>query len=241
MKFAVQLYSLRRDYSTPEEFLAIFKKVKALGFDGVEFAGYNGLEPEVIRAALDEAGLVAVGCHSGVDTFDGEENIAAAIRTAKILGMNAYGTGGAAHGTKEDIDRLRRIYKAANEAGEKEGIKFYYHNHSEEFKLKFDGKLCEDLIGEAAYLQIDTYWSFCAGVDNYKYITENKDRIIGVHIKDGTDRKPKALGEGDCDLGTVIRAAKDIGLEWLVLENDDPEPTGLLDIARSMEYLKANV
>ncbi len=240
MKFAVQLYSLRRDYETPEEFLALFKKVKALGFDGVEFAGFNGLEPEVIKAALDDAGLIAVGCHSGTDTFDGEENIAKAIKIAKALGMSAYGTGGAAHGTQEDIDRLRRIYSAANAAGEKEGVKFYYHNHTEEFKLEFDGKLCEDVIGESAYLQIDTYWSFHAGVDNYKYITEHKDRIVHIHIKDGIDGHPMALGEGNCDLKAVIQASKDIGLEWIVLENDDPEPTGLEDIARSMAYLKAN-
>ena len=241
MKFAVQLYSLRHDYDTPEEFLAIFKKVKALGFDGVEFAGFNGISPEVIREELDKAGLAAVGCHAGVSTFDGEENIKSAIRTAKILGMDAYGTGGAPHSTMDDINRLKRIYKAANEAGAKEGVKFYYHNHSEEFELKFDGKLCEDIIAEEAYLQIDTYWSFVAGVDNYKYLTENKDRIISVHIKDGKDGHPKALGEGDCDLDSVIRGAKAIGLEWLVLENDDPEPTGLEDIARSMKYLAANV
>ena len=241
MKFAAQLYSLRNDYKTPEEFIALFPKIKALGFDGVEFAGFNGLAPEVIKAELDKAGLVAVGCHSGVDTFDGEENIAAAIKTAKTLGMSYYGTGGAPHSTQADVDRLRRIYKAANEAGEKEGVKFYYHNHTEEFKLEFNGKLCEDVIAEGAYLQIDTYWSFYAGADNYKYMTENKDRIVHIHIKDGIDGHPMALGEGNCDLKAVIKASKDIGLEWIVLENDDPAPTGLEDIARSMAYLKANV
>jgi len=241
MKIAVQYYTLRDDYKTPEEFLGLFKEVKALGFEGIEFAGYCGLAPEVIRAALDEAGLVAVGCHVGTDTFDGEENLAKTIETAKILGMPIVGTGGAYHDTKEDIDRLHRIYKAANEAGAKDGIRFYYHNHSGEFDTEIDGKMCLDLIAEEAYLQVDTYWSFHAEVDNYEFITQHKDRIVSLHIKDGVDGSPKALGEGECDLAAVIRAAKDIGLEWLVLENDKPEPTGLADIARSMAYLKANV
>ena len=65
MKLAVQLYTLRNDYSNGEEFLEILEKVKEIGFEGVEFAGYAGLEPDVIKAKLDELGLVAVGCHMG--------------------------------------------------------------------------------------------------------------------------------------------------------------------------------
>ena len=43
MKLAVQLYTLRNDYSNGEEFLEILEKVKEIGFEGVEFAGYAGL------------------------------------------------------------------------------------------------------------------------------------------------------------------------------------------------------
>jgi sugar phosphate isomerase/epimerase len=48
-----------------------------------------------------------------------------------------------------------------------------------------------------------------------------------------------ALGEGNCDIPAVIKAAKDIGLEWVVVENDDPVPTGFEDITRSIKYLKS--
>ena len=34
-----------------------------------------------------------------------------------------------------------------------------------------------------------------------------------VNVKDGIDGKPMALGEGNCDIPAVIKAAKDIGLE----------------------------
>ncbi|NLA77489.1 MAG: sugar phosphate isomerase/epimerase, partial [Clostridiales bacterium] len=65
--------------------------------------------------------------------------------------------------------------------------------------------------------------------------------IILLHIKDGVDRHPMALGEGECDLKAVIDGAKAAGIEWLVLENDDPVPDGISDITRSMKYLKANI
>ncbi|MCR5484224.1 MAG: sugar phosphate isomerase/epimerase [Clostridiales bacterium] len=241
MKIAVQYYTLRNDYKTADEFLALFKKVKELGFEGIEFAGFGGNEPEKIRAALDEAGLVAVGAHYGMGNFDTPEKVKETIAVAKTLGAPTIGTGGEPHKTKEEVDRLCRIFKAANEMGEKEGVKFYYHNHYEEFQIDFDGKLCEDVIAENTYIQVDTYWSFFAGVDNYKFMTENKDRIVHIHIKDGIDGHPTALGEGNCDLKAVVKAAEDIGLEWMILENDDPTPSGLEDIARSMKYIKENL
>lgn len=240
MKLAVQLYTLRKDYSSGEEFLKILEKVKEIGFDGVEFAGYAGLEPEVIRAKLDELGLAAVGCHMDLEDYEGEK-LEESIRLGKALGMKYMGIGGADHSTKEDIDRLVDVFSKANERGKNEGIKFYYHNHTEEFENEIDGKLIMNRIADGAYLEIDTYWSYCGGADNYKYITEHKDDIVLLHVKDGINRHPTALGEGDNDLLSVFKAAEDSGIEWLVLENDDPKPNGIDDITRSMAYFKANL
>lgn len=240
MKLAVQLYTLREDYSNGEEFLEILEKVKEIGFDGVEFAGYAGLEPEVIKAKLDELGLVAVGCHMRIENYEGEK-LEESIKLGKALGMKYMGVGGADHSTKEEVDKLVDVFSKANERGKDEGIKFYYHNHTEEFENEIDGKLIMDRIAEGAYLEIDTYWSYCGGADNYKYITEHKDDIILLHVKDGIDRHPMALGEGNNDLLSVFKAAKDSSMEWLVLENDDPKPNGIDDITRSMAYFKANL
>ena len=240
MKLAVQLYTLREDYSNGEEFLEILEKVKEIGFDGVEFAGYAGLEPEVIKAKLDELGLVAVGCHMRIENYEGEK-LEESIKLGKALGMKYMGVGGADHSTKEEVDKLVDVFSKANERGKEEGIKFYYHNPTEEFENEIDGKLIMDRIAEGAYLEIDTYWSYCGGADNYKYITEHKDDIILLHVKDGIDRHPMALGEGDNDLPSVFKAAKDSGMEWLVLENDDPKPNVIDDITRSMAYFKANL
>lgn len=240
MKLAVQLYSLRNDYTNGDEFLDILGKVKEIGFDGVEFAGFAGLEPEVIKARLDELGLVAVGCHMGLDDLK-EPKLEETVKAAKALGMKYIGIGGAPHSTEEDVKILNDVFGHANEKYADDGLKFYYHNHTEEYEIKFGDKLCMDAIADKAYLEVDTYWSFCGGADNYKYITENKDRIILLHIKDGIDRKPTALGEGNNDLLSVFKAAKDVDMEWLVLENDDPVPTGVEDITRSMAYFKANL
>ena len=151
MKLAVQLYTLRNDYSNGEEFLEILEKVKEIGFEGVEFAGYAGLEPEVIKAKLDELGLVAVGCHMGLEDYEGEK-LEKSVELGKALGMKYMGIGGAPHSTKEEIDRIVKVFSAANERGKEDGMKFYYHNHTEEFENEIDGKLVMDRIADGAYL-----------------------------------------------------------------------------------------
>ena len=73
-----------------------------------------------------------------------------------------------------------------------------------------------------------------------EYLKAHKDKIILVHIKDGIDHKPMALGEGENDLQKVVDGVNAIGLEWVILENDEPVPTGLEDITRSFKWLKEN-
>ncbi len=236
MKIAVQLYSVRDHIKTGEDLLQVLGEVKKLGYEGVEFAGYFGLEPEVIKARLDELGLVAVGAHLGVEDY-GPEKIEQTIAAAKALGMKCSGVGGGPIGTPEELIKTAGTMGFGAVRAAQEGVTVFFHNHTREFE-PVGGILPIDLLQNVCALEVDTYWSFCAGIDNYKYITENKDKICLLHVKDGVDRTPCALGEGQCDVAAVIKAAQDIGLEWIVVENDDPVPTGLDDIGRSMTYLK---
>ena len=112
--------------------------------------------------------------------------------------------GGAAHSTYEESENTGKILGDAGKEARKLGMDTYYHNHTEEFTPLKDGLTAEDIIGSHCKLELDTYWSFCAGIDNYSYLTKNKDKIVLIHIKDGVGRKPKALGEGECDLKKVV-------------------------------------
>lgn len=236
MKIAVQLYSVRDCINSGEDMLEVLGKIKEMGYEGVEFAGYFGLEPEVLKARLDELGLVCVGTHLGVDSYS-PENIQKTIADAKALGMKCMGVGGGAIGTLSELFNTSATMSYGAAVAEKEGIKVYFHNHIHEFE-PLESITPMDMLIKACALEVDTYWSFCAGVDNYKFITENADKICLLHVKDGIDRVPKALGEGECDIEAVVNGARDAGIEWLIIENDDPEPNGLADVERSIKYLK---
>ena len=239
MKFAVQLYSVRDHINDGNDMLDILGKVKELGFDGVEFAGYFGLSAEQLRARCDELGLTVVGSHLGLDDFR-EENLEKPLAYGKALGAKYLGVGGAPHSTYEEAKSTGDVLGAASVEARKMGMDTYYHNHTEEFADLKDGKNAMDIISEGCLLELDMYWSFCAGINNYDYLNAHKDKIALVHIKDGVNRKPTALGEGENDLKNIVDGVKSIGLEWVILENDDPVPTGLEDITRSYKWLKEN-
>lgn len=240
MKFAVQLYSVRDHIENGKDMLEILGKVKEIGFDGVEFAGYFGLDAGVLRARCEELGLEVVGSHLGLDDYK-PENLDKTLAYGKALGAKYLGVGGAPHSTYEEAKNTGDVLSAAGVKAREMGMGTYYHNHTEEFTDLKDGKNAMDIISEdGCKLEVDTYWSFCAGIDNSKYLPENKDKIVLIHIKDGVDHKPMALGEGENDLSKVLEGVKAIGLEWVVLENDDPVPTGLEDITRSYKWLQEN-
>ena len=234
MKIAVQLYSVRDCIKNAEDFFKALEEVKAMGYDGVEFAGFHGVDAASLKAKLDELGLVPVGAHMGIEDYL-PEKIEETVAYHKTLGTLHAGVGGAAHDTVEECEYAA---KALAYGAEKLWIPTYYHNHTEEFTPLENGKIAMDIFAEHTKLEVDTYWSHCAGVDNYKYITENKDDICLLHVKDGLNRKPLSLGDGDCDVAAVVKAAKDAGIEWLVVENDDPVPNGIEDVKRSINYLK---
>lgn len=237
MKIAVQLYSVRDCINNGEDMLSVLGKIKAMGYDGVEFAGYAGLDPKDLKARLDELGLVCVGSHIGCDDFK-PENISKTISDAKALGTKYIGVGGGPIGNAEEIMKTSSIMSYGSVVAAKEGVTVYFHNHTNEFK-EVDGIRPIDMLSKACALEVDTYWSFCAGIDNYKFITENKDNICLLHIKDGIGEQTLTLGKGNCDIKTALDAAKDAGIEWIIVENDDPKPNGLDDVEQSINYLKS--
>ena len=63
MKFpvAIQVYSVRKE--AENNLYGTLKKIKAMGYDGVEFAGLYGHKPEEIREMCADIGLTPISAH----------------------------------------------------------------------------------------------------------------------------------------------------------------------------------
>ena len=118
---------------------------------------------------------------------------------------------------------------------EKEGITLAYHHHNWEYVKLSNGKtrMQELLLGTKKIKFVhDTYWSARSGVAPERQIKEFGNRLLGVHLRDlthtakGLKVNPKncAVGEGVIDFSAVIRAASDVGAEYLVIEEKTDTP-----------------
>lgn len=238
MKIGLQLYSIRDSYQNQEEFQDSLRQLKAFGYDGVEFAGYAGFQAEEMKNFLKEIGLEPIASHHGIDDFD--QNLEEILEYDARVGCKTVVCAYAPTSNLAEVEHLVTVMHKAKEAAKAYGMEVAYHNHSHEFNQLEDGSVPMDHIKKSCNLELDTYWVFHADVEPCSYIKDSADQISLIHLKDGDlEGVPCALGEGRNDIKGIIEASKAIGMEWIIVENDDPVPDGLSDVKRSMEYLKS--
>ena len=87
--------------------------------------------------------------------------------------------------------------------------------------------------------EIDTYWAFNAGLDPVAVLDRLADRVKVIHLKDGLKGGiGKALGEGEAPVLAIREKALAMGLT-MVVESEGLNPTGLEEVKRCIEFLKA--
>lgn len=192
LKIGLQLYSVRDDMA--QDMYAALKKVKEIGYDYVEFAGYFDHSAEEVRSMLDEIGLTCVSVHQAYNLFLEEGQKAADyLKTigadyAAIPWMAAEDHKGCDHYDKviADITKVGRLLKD-------NGIQLLYHNHDFEFQ-KYDDKFLLDWLYESVSedllkTEVDTCWVKYAGYDPCEYLKKYTGRSPVVHLKDFTCKR----------------------------------------------------
>ena len=187
LPIGVQLYSVRD--SMEEDFVGTLKKIKEMGYDGVEFAGLFGNSPEYVRGVLDALELVPVSAHVPLDEMIAEgEKYFADYQTigCKFVAV-PYVTPERRPGS-EDFEKTIGEITRLGEIAKKYGITLLYHNHDFEF-VRIDGEYGLDVLysripADCLQTEIDTCWVNVAGVDPTEYVLKYTGRAPVVHLKD---------------------------------------------------------
>ncbi len=193
MKFpiALQLYSVRWDME--KDFEGTLKKVKAMGYDGVEFAGLFGYSAQQIKAMCEAIGLVPISAHvpfadmvSDPSLLDEYAEIGCKYVVIPYL-TEEYRPGN---------EKFAEVISGAAMLGEKAktlGMTLAYHNHDFEFVKLGDEYALDVLYKEvpASLLQaeLDTCWVRVGGEDPAAYVRKYAGRLDMLHLKDYTGSK----------------------------------------------------
>jgi sugar phosphate isomerase/epimerase len=123
-------------------------------------------------------------------------------------------------------------------------IRLGYHNHDFEF-APLDGTTAWDiLLAELppdVEIELDVFWAAAGGRDPAAEIRATADRVRLLHMKDrapGPDLQDAPAGEGTLDFPGIVEAARAAGVEWYIVEQDEPRAP-LDDIARALHYLES--
>lgn len=247
LRLALQLYSVGED--AKKDLDGTLRRVKEMGYEGVEFAGLYGYDAAEVAEMLHKYGLIPVSAHVPLEELETKFDEVAA--SYKQIGCPYLAVPYLIHALQpvsgnfeEAISRIEAVAKRYTEAG----FIVSYHNHDFEFKT-INGVLALDLLYERIseeYLktQIDTCWANVGGVDPASYVLKYTGRAPTVHIKDfylkgkpqnhmykllcdKDDRKEeegnfsyRPVGYGLQDVTKIMAACKKAGTEWVIVEQD---------------------
>ena len=183
----IQLYGVRG--AMAEDFEGTLEKVRDMGYEYVEFAGYFGKSSEQIKAILDRLGLKCVSVHQGIDFFDEDPDGKAEFLRGfgvKYSVIPWYGKELLAGGDKWEETKAR--FSRVSALLKKHGMVLGYHNHDFEFE-RADGKYLHDHIFDELGLdtiipELDTCWVHYAGIRPDEKIRQFSGNVPIVHLKD---------------------------------------------------------
>jgi sugar phosphate isomerase/epimerase len=191
-KVGMQLYTVRTELE--KDFAGTLKKVAAIGYKEVEFAGYFNHTPAQVSEILKANGLTSPSAH--VDYGSLGDKWPAVLEAARTIGhtylVNPW-IDPAVRAEKGIWKRVADTFNRAGEASKKAGIQFAYHNHNFEF-APVDGKLPYDLLLEECdaslvKMELDLCWISAAGKDPLAYFKRYPGRFPMVHAK-GLSKMP---------------------------------------------------
>ncbi|MBO0589962.1 sugar phosphate isomerase/epimerase [Cellulophaga sp. E16_2] len=143
--------------------------------------------------------------------------------------------------TLAELKRYAEYYTAIGKLCKERGIRFAYHNHSDEFKtvenkIVYD-YLLENTDPEYVSFQADLYWMHFSQIDPIDYFKKYEHRFISWHVKDY-----KELGQsGKMDFERYFEYAETAGVNYIVAEVEAYNYPVWYSINAAWNYLYFNI
>lgn len=247
MKYGVQLFSLRKYLKDSKSYQQVFATVKDMGAQVVQVSCTMGgaYDADALSSASHDCDLPICVTHSPYERI--VNDIDALAREHQKFGCAQIGIGKMPKKFRENnFALLNEFIDSLNSAAqslEKYGMSIAYHNHWFEFDKIEGGSVFDRLIGQTApSVQFipDTYWIKIGGEIPQEFIKRLDGRVTTLHLKDykRTLGIPlfRAPGKGVLDFVEIDKVARDIGVQYSVVELD-MSPNPYKNVEQGLKYV----
>ncbi|MCL1986700.1 MAG: sugar phosphate isomerase/epimerase [Firmicutes bacterium] len=238
LKFGVELFSVRDELA--KDLWGTLRKVKAMGYDAVEFFWEFNHTAQELKAALDDTGLVCCGWHTPWHYVQ-DDRLISTITYNKVLGNNEIVIPGLPNECTNSKAAWLETAQKFNEIAKKlapYGMNLAYHNHGGEFQ-NLEGDLpihyFFDNTDACVGLQMDNGNAWTAGpnTDVYNPIIRYAGRARTLHHKPFSLKTGHAtmIGEDDIDWGKYFKLCREYqpNITWHIVEYECSEKFSQFD------------
>ena len=240
----LQLYTVRNEML--KDNVGTLKQVASLGYKEIESAGsdkgsYYGFKPAEMKKVCNDLGMTLRSGHVHYDD-KWQQTIDDAVQSGQeYLIVSVMPSNGQ---TVDNYKKVAEIFNKAGEACKKSNITFGYHNHDSEFD-KDNGKVLYDVLLENTHpeyvkMEMDLGWVIVTGNDPLAYFAKYPGRFPLWHLKD-MDLKAKhsvEFGKGSLDVKKMLKNAKEAGMKYFFVEQEEYTRTAFECLKYNMDYLK---
>lgn len=201
-------------------------RVRAMGYEGVEFFGPFSTPPQDIRDMLADTGLGVCGWHVPITALEGI-NFDATVAYLKGVGVDTLVVPLLAGDSAPAWEQSAKRMNAAALRLKEHGMRLGYHNHAHEFSTRFAGKTAWELLFDNMsadiFPQIDTGNGLQGGMNLTAELEKFQGRLRTVHFKPfkagAADNGHDTLfDDDDHDLKAAVDLCEKGGAIWNVIE-----------------------
>lgn len=245
----IQLFTVRGLIGGPLDLTGTFEMLQDAGYKTVEVGGnYDGRTPTEFRQLARDHGLRVIGSHVPGGHGAWRDNIEQVLDEAEELRLPYVGIASPAGDVPHTVDGYAAMAEEFNEFGEAakaRGMKFYFHNHPQDFMIDNGQVIYDTLLEETdrklVWFEMDIAWVVAGGQDPRDYLRDAPKRFPLFHVKDlefredGVRTTPDgvegagraynltAVGKGEINFGRIFSVLpKPNDHEYLVEDDDAP-------------------
>lgn len=257
-KIGIQLYSVRDELKAGLD--SVIGRLAGMGYQQIEMFGYNdgkyfGNDMKATAAILKKYGVTSPSAHIGLAEFlhKGNDDVwKKAVDDAKLIGNDYLVVPWLEEQYRKTPDDYKKLAARLNRGAElckAGGLKFAYHNHAFEFDTLPGGGTGYDIIlnetdASMVKMELDLYWVKNAGKDPFALFAAQPGRFVMWHVKDmdkNNKDKQTEVGNGSIDFKAIFAKAKQSGLEYFFVEQENYAVSPYDSVEKCIRYVKGNL